>query len=217
MRKAEMKFIAIVGTNAQFSYNRKLLWYMKKHFQEQAEIEILEIADLPYFSEDAFEIPQAILEISQKIQAADGVIFSTPEYNHAITSALKSLLEWLSSQPLRTLQHLPVMIVGAALGNLGTVFAQENLRQILNSPGLEAAVLPGNQFLLGQAAHAFDRTGELMDASTIDWLAHCFDNFMRFAQSHSLPQTDLPATSGLNWAGPYSASLTDADTGASEY
>ena len=34
-----MKFIAIVGTNASFSYNRKLLWYMKKHFKNQAQID----------------------------------------------------------------------------------------------------------------------------------------------------------------------------------
>ncbi|MDM5144543.1 NADH-dependent flavin reductase subunit 1 [Lactococcus lactis] len=47
-----MKFIAIVGTNASFSYNRKLLWYMKKHFTKEAQIEIVEITDLPLFSED---------------------------------------------------------------------------------------------------------------------------------------------------------------------
>ena len=47
-----MKFIAIVGTNASFSYNRKLLWYMKKHFKNQAQIDVVEITDVPLFSED---------------------------------------------------------------------------------------------------------------------------------------------------------------------
>ena len=47
-----MKFVAIVGTNADFSYNRVLLQFMKKHFWRMAEIEIAEIKDLPAFSKD---------------------------------------------------------------------------------------------------------------------------------------------------------------------
>ena len=38
-----MKFVGIVGTNAEFSYNRLLLEFMKSHFDEAAEIEVLEI------------------------------------------------------------------------------------------------------------------------------------------------------------------------------
>ena len=41
-----MKFIAIVGTSAKRSYNRKLLQFMKKYFEAKAEIEILEITDV---------------------------------------------------------------------------------------------------------------------------------------------------------------------------
>lgn len=47
-----MKYVAIVRTNASFSYNQKLLWYMKKHFDAQAQIEVQEITDVPLFSED---------------------------------------------------------------------------------------------------------------------------------------------------------------------
>ncbi|WFR76337.1 NADPH-dependent FMN reductase [Lactococcus lactis] len=70
-----MKFIAIVGTNASFSYNRKLLWYMKKHFTKEAQIEIVEITDLPLFSEDIREIPEGVQKIAEAIREADGLIF----------------------------------------------------------------------------------------------------------------------------------------------
>ena len=60
-----MKFIAIVGTNASFSYNRKLLWYMKKHFINEAEIEVIEIAGLPLFSEDSMDLPERVREIAE--------------------------------------------------------------------------------------------------------------------------------------------------------
>ncbi|WP_251423903.1 MULTISPECIES: NADPH-dependent FMN reductase [Lactococcus] len=197
-----MKFIAIVGTNASFSYNRKLLWYMKKHFVDEAEIEIIEIAGLPLFTEDSLDLPKQILEIAEAIEDSDGLIISTPEYNHGITAALKSLLEWLSWSAVQPLVNTPVMIVGTSLGKQGTVFAQENLRQILSSPGLEAFVLPANQFLLSHATESFDTSGNLIDRQTISWLEHCFRNFCLYAKSLK-PLRKLMET--------------DADTGASEH
>lgn len=194
-----MKYIAIVGTNASFSYNRKLLWYMKNHFSSIAELEIVEIADVPLFSEDFDELPAALKSIAAQIVKSDGVIFSTPEYDHAITAALKSLLEWLSWQNLKVLTEKPAMIVGTSLGNLGTVFAQENLRQILNSPGIDAFVLPSNQFLLGQAEQAFDEKGNLIHPKTIDWLEHCFANFNKYVHSvKNLNFDDVDATTGAS-------------------
>lgn len=44
-----MNIVAIVGTNAGFSYNRKLLWAMKKMFQTSAQIEIVELLNLSLF------------------------------------------------------------------------------------------------------------------------------------------------------------------------
>ena len=41
-----MKFVGLVGTNAKSSYNRLLLQFMQTHFNDKAEIEILEMASL---------------------------------------------------------------------------------------------------------------------------------------------------------------------------
>ena len=38
-----MKFVAIVGSNAEQSYNRMLLQFMQRHFKIKCEIELLEI------------------------------------------------------------------------------------------------------------------------------------------------------------------------------
>ncbi len=45
-----------------------------------------------------------------RITRADGVIY-TPEHNHTITAALKSVLEWLSYE-VHPFESKPVMIVG---------------------------------------------------------------------------------------------------------
>ena len=54
-----MKLLAIVGTNADFSYNRFLEQFMAKRYQDQAEIEVYEIADLPRFKKEAHQNPVA--------------------------------------------------------------------------------------------------------------------------------------------------------------
>ena len=176
-----MKFIAIVGTNAKKSYNRKLLQFMKKHFESKAEIEVLDITDVPMFNQsDNQSYGEVIQMFNNKITECDGVIIATPEYNHSIPSGLKSLIEWLSFD-LHPLAGKPVMIVGASLGTQGSSRAQLHLRQILDAPGVDANVMPGYEFLLGNASKAFDEAGDLVIEGTIDFLDICFLRFMRFA------------------------------------
>lgn len=223
-----MKFIAIVGTNATKSYNRKLLQFMSSHFATQAQIEVTEIKNIPLFCEDYEQTPQSVLNLAQKIEASDGVIFGTPEYDHDIPAALKSVIEWLSWK-VHPLTKRPVMIVGASLGNLGTVQAQESLRRILDSPGLGSFVLPGFQFLLGRAENAFDEKGNLIDQGTVSWLEQCFNGFIHYAtaleklqhaQQVQAKNEYIPSTPALKQQEAKSAlqalDKIDTTTGASE-
>ena len=81
-----MKLIGIVGTNSARSTNRQLLQFIQTHFKDQAEIELCEIKDLPAFNEpEDRTAPEAVRELAEKIEAADGVIISTPEYHSSST------------------------------------------------------------------------------------------------------------------------------------
>ena len=118
--KPMLKLIAIVGTNSKRSTNRHLLQYMQKHFADKAEIELVEIKDLPVFNKPADkQIPAEATEIAAKIEAADGVIIGTPEYDHSIPAVLMSALAWIS-YGVFPLLNKPVMITGASYGTLGS-------------------------------------------------------------------------------------------------
>ena len=165
-----MKFVGIVGTNAEFSYNRLLLKFMAEHFDQEVEIEVLEIKDVPMFNETEDQSAnEAIQHLNDKIEAADGVIIATPEHNHSVPSALKSVLEWLSFN-LHPFDGKPVMIVGASYDVQGSSRSQLHLRQILDAPGVNAIVMPGNEFLLGRAHEAFDEADQLKDSRTVNFL-----------------------------------------------
>ena len=176
-----LKLIAIEGTNSKRSTNRQLLQYMQKHFADKAEIELVEIKDLPVFNKPADkQIPAEATEIAAKIEAADGVIIGTPEYDHSIPAVLMSALAWIS-YGVFPLLNKPVMITGASYGTLGSSRAQLQLRQILNAPEVKANVLP-DEFLLSHSLQAFDQNGDLVDLDVIKKLDAIFDDFRIFVK-----------------------------------
>ena len=176
-----LKLIAIVGTNSKRSTNRQLLQYMQKHFADKAEIELVEIKDLPVFNKPADKkIPAEATEIAAKIEAADGVIIGTPEYDHSIPAVLMSALAWIS-YGVFPLLNKPVMITGASYGTLGSSRAQLQLRQILNAPEIKANVLP-DEFVLSHSLRAFDKNGDLVDLDVIKKVNAIFDDFRIFVK-----------------------------------
>lgn len=197
-----MKIVGLLGSNAEISYNRRLLQFIGKHFEKDFAFELLEIKDIPLFNQDDDQTNTPPLQkLIKKIEGADGVIISTPEHNHTITPALKSVLEWLSYKA-HPLQAKPVMVIGASYFEQGSSRAQLHLRQILEAPGVSALVFPGNEFLLGHAKSAFDKEGHLKNSQTVNFLETVIQNFLRYVNvvsdiaqpKESLPEEDLHAT-----------------------
>ncbi len=186
-----MKLVGIVGSNNQTSYNRLLLQNIQKHFSDLFELELLEIDQVPLFnqSEDQTD-SEPIQYLNRKITEADGVIISTPEHNRTVPPALKSVLEWLSFN-LHPFEDKPVLIVGASYFDQGTSRSQLHLKQIMESPGVGAYVFPGNEFLLGDAREAFDKTGALANPATVEFLRGVLEKFARYVRI--INRVDEPA------------------------
>lgn len=176
------KLIGLVGTNSDKSTNRQLLQFMEKHFADKAEIEIVEIRDLPMFNKPAdMKVPELALEIAAKIDAADGVIISTPEYDHSAPASLMNALSWLS-YGIFPFVDKPVMVTGASYGTLGSSRAQLHLRQILDSPELKARIMPSSEFLLSHSLQAFNDNGDLISEEITEKLEKLFEDYLFFVE-----------------------------------
>lgn len=174
--------IGLVGTNSDNSTNRQLLYFMKEHFKNHVDIEIVEIKDIPLFNKpEDKKLPSVVTEIAEKIEAADGVIISTPEYDHAVPASLMNALNWLSYHIYPFLDK-PVMITGASYGTLGSSRAQQHLRQMLDSPELKARIMPSSEFLLSHSLQAFDKNNQLKDTEQVKKLEALFKDFMVFVE-----------------------------------
>ncbi|WP_368251300.1 NAD(P)H-dependent oxidoreductase [Enterococcus sp. 2201sp1_2201st1_B8_2201SCRN_220225] len=214
-----MKLVGLVGSAGEHSYNRMLLEYISKEYSHLFDLEMLEIANLPLFNQSDDQTDSvAIQNLNRKIMQADGVIIATPEHNHTIPAALKSALEWLSFK-IHPLENKPVMIVGCSYYDQGTSRAQLHLRQILDAPGVNAIVLPGNEFLLGKVKEAFDEKGNLKSEGTRNFLGATLVKFVQFIEvmahlegaGSKLPPEDLEAKGMID------TTIPDIDKGAEDW
>src|SRR5690606_22226079 len=217
-----MKIVGIVGSNADFSYNRLLLQYIARSFKKLIDVDVVDIQDIPMFNQSNDQTDSVpIQNLKNKILNADGVIIATPEYNHTIPSALQSVLEWLSFK-IHPLDGKPVMIVGASYDVQGSSRSQLHLRQVLDAPGVNAVVMPGNEFLLGQVHKAFDEDGNLKDAKTVQFLETCIKKFIRFINVINVLDApegmkDLSSTEDLYATGSIDTTIQDIDMMADDW
>lgn len=195
--------IGLVGTNSTESTNRQLLQYMAQHFEEKATIELLEINQLPVFNKpENYTVLPEVQELVDKIEAADGVVIATPEYDHSPTAALNNALAWLS-YGVYPFVDKPVMVVGASYGTLGSSRAQLQLLQILEAPELQARTMPSSEFLLGNSLQAFDQDGNLVYEDKAEQLDGIFEDFLIFIEIiQQLPHSKeamVKAAKNFNW------------------
>jgi chromate reductase len=159
-----VSLLGISGSLRKSSLNRALLDAVRDALPTGTQMAIHDDLDLPIFNDD-LEDPTKVVDLKAAIAAADGVVFSTPEYNYSIPGGLKNALDWVSRPPDRSpMRGKPTGLVGAASGMSGTIRAQTHLRQMLlysDSPCLSQP-----EVLIPRAHERFDATGTLTDGST---------------------------------------------------
>jgi len=136
-----MKLLAIPGSIRAGSYNLALLKAMSKLTQDGTAITVYDgLKDIPIFNPNVNDasIPVPVADLMLKIQAADGVIISTPEYIYGISGALKNLLDWLVSTGV--LIAKPVVSTSASTSPLGAVRSHSALVLVLHAMNASVVV-----------------------------------------------------------------------------
>jgi len=128
----QLVILGIAGSLREGSFNRAVLRAAQTLVPEGATLETFDIKGLPGFSQDDEANPPAqVVELKQRIRAADAILFVTPEYNYSVPGVLKNAIDW-ASRPYgdSAWNKKPVAVMGASVGTLGTARAQYHLRQM---------------------------------------------------------------------------------------
>lgn len=165
-----VRVAVISGSLRKGSYNTQLARFVAGKVRgpgvETDEISLLDL-DLPLMNEDLEKqgLPAGVVDLKQRLIAADVLLISSPEYNGSLSPALKNAIDWASrprqgEAPLACFKGKVGGLLAASPGKIGGLRGIRHLRQILTQ--LHVIVHP-NEFALGTAHEAFDEAGNIKD------------------------------------------------------
>ncbi len=162
----KIKILGIAGSLRTGSFNQGLLRAAVGMAGPEVEIEVFDLAPLPFYNHDIEADPPSIVKtFKEKIAQADAILLVTPEYNYSISGVLKNALDW-GSRPNKdnSWSGKPVAIMGASTGSHGTSRAQYQLRQMFVTLNMYAMNAP--EVMIASAKEKFDSNGNLTDETT---------------------------------------------------
>jgi len=179
-----VRILGLSGSLRQGSYNSALLRAAADVIGSDATLEIGSIRGIPLYDGDveaADGIPAAVQALKARIQACDGLLLATPEYNNGIPGVFKNAIDWLSRPAAEIPQVFggrAVALVGASPGGFGTILSQNAWLPVLRTLGTRPWF--GAKLMVSRANKVFDADGALVDDAVRKQLRDYLAGFVRF-------------------------------------
>ncbi len=145
--------VGIAGSLRRHSFNRALLEAAAESTPPGVALEQLSIDEIPLYNADVEAqsgLPEAVRRMNRAIEAADGLVIVTPEYNNAIPGVTKNVIDWLSrpdGDKPHVLKGKPVALLGASPSGFGTVLSQAAWLPVLRTLRMQLWVGNGPFFV----------------------------------------------------------------------
>ncbi|WEV47287.1 NAD(P)H-dependent oxidoreductase [Bifidobacterium sp. ESL0690] len=175
------KIAVFVGSLRKDSYNKSLAKNVERLSPEGVEFDYIDM-DLPLYNQDLDgDMPSKAIEMKQKVEAADGVLFVTPEYNRSFSGVIKNAIDW-ASRPWgqSSFTGKPAAIIGASMGALGATQAQHDLRNVALFFDMK---LMGQPEVYFNAATGLDENGKAVESSE-DFLRGFAEAFAKHVEAN---------------------------------
>ena len=163
----QFRLLGVSGSLRRGSACSAVLRTMAGRLPPGAVMTIAALDHLPLYNEDEDRtgILHAIDVFKAAIEAADGLVVISPEYNHGISGVLKNAIDWVSRPGYDSvLRDKPILVMSASNSPLGGVRAQLQLRETFSST--LSRVVARRQVLIGQAQKKI-ADGKLVDEATL--------------------------------------------------
>ncbi|MES2258922.1 MAG: NADPH-dependent FMN reductase [Pseudomonadota bacterium] len=164
-----IRLLAISGSLRKQAFSKAILLALADATASEAQFDYADIGDLPHFDQDLYvePLPASVERFRRQIAEADGLVISSPEYNHGIPGVLKNALDWVSrphnGSPLKNKQ---VLIVTSSPASTGGVRAQYQIRETLVSALARPVNTP--EIVIGLVGTKII-DGHFMDVATIEF------------------------------------------------
>jgi len=144
----------------------------------------VQIGDLPlYNQDDDANQAESVKRLKTEINAAQGLLFVTAEYNRSIPGVLKNAIDH-ASRPYgkNAWEGKPAGVLGASIGVIGTAMAQQHLRNILAY--LNVPTLGQPEAFIRVTDRLFDEAGNI-GADSKQFLQNWMDRYVAWVKKHA--------------------------------
>ncbi len=130
------RLLGISGSIRTNAHSKAILATLAETAASNTRFDYVDIGQIPHFNQDLYvdPLPEVVVSFRNQIEAADGLVISSPEYNHGMPGVLKNAFDWASrphnGSPLR---NKPVLIITSSPAFTGGVRAQYQIRETLVS------------------------------------------------------------------------------------
>lgn len=178
---AKLKLGLIVGSNRKESINRKLALALAGLGSDTFEARLIQIDDLPMYNEDEeLPVPAPVARFKSEVEAADALLFVSPEHSRTIPAVLKNAIDWGARPWGKTSwPNKPAAVTGTSGGLISTAVVQQHLRSVLGNQGLH---LLGGEAYIQYKPEMIDNDHKVTDAGVRDFLKALMDRFAVFAR-----------------------------------
>jgi len=184
--RGPIRILGVAGSLREGSFNRMLLEAASALIPSRSELEIFGLDGIPLYNQDmeALAFPEAVKSFKKRIEAADALLISTPEYNHSYPGVLKNAIDWASRPYGRnSFDGKPTSVISASAGIFGGVAAQDHLKQVFLA--LNARLVTNPPVIVSSAGQKFDEHGRLLDVGTQQFLTQLLANLVNAARQSS--------------------------------
>jgi chromate reductase len=172
----QFRLLGLSGSLRHSSYSTAVLRGLRASLAPRAALEIFPLHGVPLYNEDddAEHSPEAVRTLRSAIEASDGVVMISPEYNHGMSGVLKNALDW-ASRPhgLSVLRKKPVLTMTASPAFTGGVRAQQQMNETLAA--IQASPVFRPQIVIG-GVHEKVRDGRLVDEAVLGFALSGIDD-----------------------------------------
>lgn len=179
------KIAILVGSLRKESYNLKMAKILMALAPPSLDMQIIDIGQLPLYNEDSdLNPPAAWIAFRKKIQAFDGVIFVTPEYNRSIPAVLKNALD-VGSRPYghSVWDKKPGAVISVSPGAVGGFGANHHIRQCLVFLNVPCMQQP--ESYLGNVTQFMDEKGQITKEDTRNFLKTYIDTYAQWVETNT--------------------------------
>lgn len=184
-KEYRMKLLLMAASLRKGSFNKKLIDLACVLLREQKiEVDKADFSefDMPLYDGDVNEkegLPKGALAFMERMDATDGIIISSPEYNFSTPGTLKNLIDWISRGKPMPWTKKTLLLMSASPSLVGGNRGLWHTRVPLEACG---AIVYPDMFSLASANTAFQEDGSLKDDDLQKRLKISLIEFVKFLE-----------------------------------